>query len=78
MMPLRHLHQKIRVFNITGLDLSIALYNKCTGLIQSNNNCYVWYWECPLYQGQYLKSRQYFENIVKVDPDSWIGYAGLL
>ncbi|NMB64117.1 MAG: hypothetical protein GYA16_04520, partial [Spirochaetes bacterium] len=28
--------------------------------------------------GQYLKSRQYFENILKVDPNSWVGYAGLL
>ncbi len=30
------------------------------------------------YQKQYLKARQYFENILKVDEDSVVGYSGLL
>ena len=31
-----------------------------------------------LYQGQHLKARQYFEDIVRVDPKSIVGYSGLI
>ncbi|HQI37369.1 MAG TPA: hypothetical protein PLH80_02245 [Spirochaetota bacterium] len=63
---------------ISQVDLAIALYNKVLALDPNNITAMFGIGNAYLYQGQYLKSRQYFENIIKVNPDSWIGYAGLL
>jgi tetratricopeptide (TPR) repeat protein len=30
------------------------------------------------YQGQYFKAKKYYEDLIDIDSDSWMGYAGLL
>lgn len=65
-------------YEISQVDMAIMMYNRVLAIDPKNITAMFGIGNAYLYQGQYLKSRQYFENILKVDPDSWVGYAGLL
>ncbi|MCX8123659.1 MAG: tetratricopeptide repeat protein [Spirochaetes bacterium] len=65
-------------YEISQVDLAIMMYNRALAIDPKNITALFGIGNAYLYQGQYLKSRQYFENILKVDPNSWVGYAGLL
>ncbi len=65
-------------YEISQVDMAILMYNRVLAIDPKNITAMFGIGNAYLYQGQYLKSRQYFENILKVDPDSWVGYAGLL
>ncbi|MEJ5362697.1 MAG: hypothetical protein WHV26_11610 [Spirochaetota bacterium] len=65
-------------YEISQVDMAIMMYNRVLAIDPKNITAMFGIGNAYLYQGQYLKSRQYFENIMKVDPNSWVGYAGLL
>ncbi|GAB4221058.1 MAG: hypothetical protein Kow00102_13320 [Spirochaetota bacterium] len=65
-------------YEMSQVDMAIMMYNRVLAIDPKNITAMFGVGNAYLYQGQYLKSRQYFENILKVDPNSWVGYAGLL
>ncbi len=64
--------------DISQLNMSIDMYNRVLSLDKDNISAMYGIGNAYMYQGEYLKSRNYFENILQVDPDSAIGYSGLL
>ena len=62
----------------TQLDVSIDFYKKVLNLDRHNVSAMYGIGNAYLHQKQYLKAREYYENILKENPDSEIGYAGLL
>src|SRR6056297_3382120 len=64
--------------DISQLDISIDMYNRVLTLDKDNISAMYGIGNAYMYQGEYLKSRHYFENILQVEPDSAIGYSGLL
>ncbi len=62
----------------TPLDLSINFYRRVLLLDKENVTALLGIGNAYFYQGQYLKAKKYYEDILKVDPDSVVGYSGLL
>lgn len=62
----------------TPLDLSINFYRRVLLLDRENVTAMLGIGNAYFYQGQYLKAKKYYEDILRVDPDSVIGYSGLL
>jgi len=63
---------------VSQLDVSIDMYNRVLALDKDNVRAMYGIGNAYMHQGEYLKSRHYYENILQVDPDSAIGYAGLM
>ncbi|MGQ9842205.1 MAG: tetratricopeptide repeat protein [Spirochaetota bacterium] len=66
------------IYEISQVNMAIMMYNRVLAIDSQNITAMFGIGNAYLYLGQYLKSRQYFENILKIDPNSWVGYAGLL
>ncbi|HNX23407.1 MAG TPA: tetratricopeptide repeat protein [Spirochaetota bacterium] len=62
----------------TALDLSITFYRRALLVDSENIGALVGIGNAYFYQGQYLKAKKYYEDILRVDPDSVAGYSGLL
>ena len=62
----------------TPLDLSINFYRRVLLLDRKNVTALLGIGNAYFYQGQYLKAKKYYEDILRVDPDSVIGHSGLL
>lgn len=62
----------------TSLDLSINFYRRVLLLDRENVTALLGIGNAYFYQGQYLKAKKYYEDILRVDPDSVVGYSGLL
>ncbi len=60
------------------LDLSINFYRRTLLLDKENVTALLGIGNAYFYQGQFLKAKKYYEDILRVDPDSVIGYSGLL
>jgi pilus assembly protein FimV len=60
------------------LDIAIDLYKRVLTLKPDNITALFGIGNAYMYQGQFFKARQYYENILKVDKDSVVGYSGLL
>lgn len=60
------------------LDLAITFYRRALLVDNENINALVGIGNAYFYQGQYLKAKKYYEDILRVDPDSVVGYSGLL
>ncbi len=62
----------------TSLDLSITFYRRALLVDNENITSLVGIGNAYFYQGQYLNAKKYYEDILRVDPDSPVGYSGLL
>ncbi len=62
----------------SSLDLSISFYRRALLVNKENITSLVGIGNAYFYQGQYLNAKKYYEDILKVDPDSVVGYSGLL
>jgi len=62
----------------TPLDLSINFYRRALLVDRENITALVGIGNAYFYQGQYLNAKKYFEDILRIDPDSIAGYSGLL
>jgi len=62
----------------TSLDLAINFYRRSLLVDNENITALVGIGNAYFYQGQYLKAKKYYEDILRVDPDSVVGYSGLL
>lgn len=62
----------------TSLDLAINFYRRALLVDKENINALVGIGNAYFYQGQYLKAKKYYEDILRVDSDSVAGYSGLL
>lgn len=62
----------------TALDLSITFYRRALLVDNENITALVGIGNAYFYQGQYLNAKKYYEDILRVDPDSVVGYSGLL
>jgi len=62
----------------TPLDLSITFYRRALLVDNENINALVGIGNAYFYQGQYLNAKKYYEDILRIDSDSIIGYSGLL
>jgi tetratricopeptide (TPR) repeat protein len=62
----------------TTLDLAINFYRRALLVDDENITALVGIGNAYFYQGQYLKAKKYYEDILRVDPDSVVGYSGLL
>ena len=60
------------------LDVAIELYKRV--LLQNKKNITAIFGigNAYYYQGQFVNARKYYQDIVDLDDDSWMGYAGLL
>lgn len=74
----RHKEEKDRVNERKQLDVAIDFYRRGLLYDPKNVTSMVGIGNAYFYQGQYLKAKKYYEDILKVDKDSPIGYAGLL
>ena len=59
-------------------DVAIDFYLKAKTVNPKNITALVGIGDVYFLQGQYLKAREYYESILKVDPDSVAGYSGLM
>ncbi|MGL4369593.1 MAG: tetratricopeptide repeat protein, partial [Spirochaetota bacterium] len=59
-------------------DVAIDFYLKAKHVDPENITALVGIGDVYFLQGQYLKARQYYESILKVDADSIAGYSGLM
>ncbi|MBP9043108.1 MAG: tetratricopeptide repeat protein [Spirochaetes bacterium] len=62
----------------TPLDLAINFYRRVLLLDKENITALVGIGNAYFYQGQYLKAKKYYEDILRVNPKSIAGYSGLL
>ncbi len=60
------------------LDVAIDFYKRSLVIEPENVSAMLGIGNAYFYQGQYLKAKKYYEDIIKVDPDSVVGYSGLL
>jgi len=60
------------------IDVAIDFYRRALVIDKKNITALVGIGNAYFYQGQYVKAKQYYLDILKVDPDSAIGYSGLL
>ncbi len=60
------------------LDVAIEMYRRA--LLRDKNNITALYGigNAYFFQGQYFKAKKYYEDIINLEPDSEIGYSGLL
>ncbi len=60
------------------LDVAIEMYRRV--LLRDKGNIIALYGigNAYFYQGQYFKAKKYYEDIINLEPDSEIGYSGLL
>ena len=59
-------------------DVAIDFYLKAKYLEPKNITALVGIGDVYFIKGEYLKARQYYEDILKIDPDSVAGYSGLI
>ncbi|HEY1405658.1 MAG TPA: tetratricopeptide repeat protein, partial [Spirochaetota bacterium] len=59
-------------------DVAIDFYLKAKHLDPKNITALVGIGDVYFIKGEFLKARQYYENILKIDPDSVAGYSGLI
>lgn len=62
----------------TALDLSITFYRRSLLIDKNNVDAMLGIGNAYFYQGQYLNAKKYYEDILRVDPNSPVGYSGLL
>jgi len=62
----------------TPLDLALIFYRRTLAVDNNNINAMFGIGNAYFYQGQYLNAKKYYEDILRVDPNSVIGYSGLL
>jgi len=62
----------------TQLDVAVDFYRRVLNREPKNITALFGIGNAYKYQGQYLKARQYYENILKIDRKSVVGYSGLL
>ncbi|MCL1865697.1 MAG: tetratricopeptide repeat protein [Spirochaetes bacterium] len=60
------------------LDLAFIFYRRTLAIDNNNINALLGIGNAYFYQGQYLNAKKYYEDILRVDPNSVIGYSGLL
>lgn len=60
------------------LNLAIEFYRRALASDKANVTAMVGIGNAYFYQGEYLKAREYYEGILKLDPKSIAGYSGLL
>ncbi len=60
------------------LDLAIDLYTRVLTREPTNEKAMYGIGNAYFHQGQYRKAQDYFRNIIKANPDSPVGYSGLL
>lgn len=60
------------------LDVAIEMYRRVLLRDKSNIAALYGIGNAFFYQGQYFKAKKYYEDIVDLEPDSEIGYSGLL
>ncbi|MDA3901111.1 MAG: tetratricopeptide repeat protein [Spirochaetes bacterium] len=58
-------------------DLAIDFYKKALSRDNKNLTALMGIGDVYMNQGQFLKARTYYENILKIDPDSIAGHSGL-
>lgn len=62
----------------TQLNVAIDFYRKANNKNPKDVTSLYGIGNAYFYQGQYQKARQFFEDIIKIDPDSVVGHSGLL
>lgn len=62
----------------TPLELSITFYRRALLIDKNNVDALVGIGNAYFYQGQYLNAKKYYEDILRIDPKSPVGYSGLL
>ncbi len=62
----------------SNLEMAINFYRRVLLLESDNITALLGIGNAYFYQGQYLKAKKYYEDILKVDKNSVIGYSGLL
>ena len=62
----------------TQLDVALDFYRKASNKNPDDITSLYGIGNAYFYQGEYLKARKYFEDIIRKAPDSPIGYSGLL
>ncbi len=62
----------------SNLEMAINFYKRVLLLDSKNTTALLGIGNAYFYQGQYLKAKKYYEDILKVDSDSVVGYSGLL
>ncbi|MFA5517959.1 MAG: tetratricopeptide repeat protein [Spirochaetota bacterium] len=62
----------------SNLDLAINFYRRTLLLNEKNVTALVGIGNAYFYQGQYLQAKKYYEDILKIDQKSIIGYSGLM
>ncbi len=60
------------------LDVAIEFYRRVLVREPKNIDALYGVGNAYFYQGQYFKAKKYYEDIINIDPDSVIGYAGLM
>ncbi len=60
------------------LDVAIEMYRRVLVRDRKNVTALFGVGNAYFYQGQYFKAKKYYEDIVDLEPDSEIGYSGLL
>lgn len=60
------------------LDMAITFYRRALLIDPENISSMVGIGNAYFYQGQYLNAKKYYEDILKIDPKSAVGYSGLL
>ncbi|HOD13960.1 MAG TPA: tetratricopeptide repeat protein [Spirochaetota bacterium] len=60
------------------LDVAIEFYRRVLVREPKNIDALYGVGNAYFYQGQYFKAKKYYEDIINVNPDSVIGYAGLM
>lgn len=62
----------------TKLEISIDFYTRVLIKDKKNITALFGIGNAYFYNGEFLKAKKYYEDILKVDPDSIVGYSGLL
>ncbi len=60
------------------LDLAIEFYNRVLSRDSDNTEAMYGIGNSYYFQGEYLKAKKYYEDILTIDSDSVVGYSGLL
>ncbi len=62
----------------TQLNIAVDFFRRALIIEKDNITSLIGIGNAYFYQGQYLKAKKYYEDILRVDRDSVIGYSGLL
>jgi tetratricopeptide (TPR) repeat protein len=60
------------------LDVAVELYRRVLARDKKNITALFGIGNAYFFQGQYFKAKKYYEDIIRIEPDSEIGYSGLL